>query len=107
MRWVVAPPWRMELRGWWRPRTWRLWWAPAEVAMLDGAATVDLKEKGAATAMEDGDEGQWRMEEPLPPWRRESSPLIRRRELLLLSRKEEVAPLRPTSSLPASSHCCR
>jgi hypothetical protein len=35
--------------------------------MEDGAIAVDPKEKGAAAAMEDGDEGQWRMEEPLPP----------------------------------------
>jgi hypothetical protein len=63
--------------------------------MEDGATAVDPKEKGAAAAMEDGDEGQWRMEEPLPPWRREPPPLIRRRELSLLSRKEEVTPSRP------------
>jgi hypothetical protein len=66
-----------------------------EVAMEDGATAVDPKEKGAAAAMEDGDEGQWRMEEPLPPWRREPPPPIRRRELPLLSRKEEVTPSRP------------
>jgi hypothetical protein len=86
----------MEPRARWRPRAWRPWWAPAvEVAKEDGDAAVDLKEKGAAAAMEDGDEGQWRMEELLPPWRREPPPLIQRRELPLLSRKEEAAPSRP------------
>jgi hypothetical protein len=96
MRRVVAPPWRMKPRGRWRLHAWRPWWAPAvEVAMEDGAAAVDRKEKGATAAMEDGDEGRWRMEEPLPPWRREPSSSIRRREMPLLSRKEEVAPSRP------------
>jgi hypothetical protein len=65
-----------------------------EVAIKDGATVVDPKEKGAAAAMEDGDEGRWRMEEPLLPWRREPPSLIQRREMLLLSRKE-VVPLRP------------
>jgi hypothetical protein len=74
-----------------------------EAAMEDGAVAVDLKDKIAATAMEDGDEGQWRMEEPLPLWRRELLPSIRRRELPPLSRKEEAMPSRPTSSLPAFS----
>jgi hypothetical protein len=95
---VEAALWR------WRSRAWRPWWAPAvEVAMEDGAVTVDPKEKGAVTAIKVGDEGRWRMEESLPPWRREPLPSIRRRELPPLSRKEEAAPSRPTSSLPASS----
>jgi hypothetical protein len=44
--------------------------------MEDGAAAVDPKEKGVTVTMEDGDEGWWRMEEPLPPWRREPPPSI-------------------------------
>jgi hypothetical protein len=68
---VEAALWR------WTPRAWRPWWAPTvEVAMEDGAA-----------AMEDGDEGRWRMEELLPPWRREPPPSIWRRELPPLLRK--------------------
>jgi hypothetical protein len=72
--------------------------------MEDGVAAVDPKEKGAATTMEDGDEGRWRMEESLPPWRREPPPLIRRRELPLLSRKEEAAPSRPHVRRPRFRH---
>jgi hypothetical protein len=48
VRRVVAPPWRMEPRGRLRLHAWRPWWEPAvEVAIEDGAAAVDLKEKGA------------------------------------------------------------
>jgi hypothetical protein len=72
--------------------------------MEDGAAAVDLKEKGATAAMEDGDEGRWRMEESLPPWRREPPPSIQRRELPLLSSKEEVAPSRPRIRRPRFRH---
>jgi hypothetical protein len=66
--------------------------------MEDGAAAVDPKEKGAAIAMEDGDEGRWRMEEPLPP-----SP-IRRSELSLLSRKEGATPSCPRARRPHFRH---
>jgi hypothetical protein len=65
--------------------------------MEDGAAAVDPKVKGAATTMEDGDKGQWRMEESLPP-------SIWRRELPLLSRKEEVVPSRPRVRRPRFRH---
>jgi hypothetical protein len=72
--------------------------------MEDGATAVDLKEKGAVVVMEDGDEGRWRMEEPLPPWRREPSSPIQRSELSLLLRKEGATPSCPRVRRPHFRH---